>query len=137
MEKKDYLLREIEKIGALLKMIFSKMSGNEVSDAIAIEDQFEEAKGILLNEIGFDIDLFLTLKNSEIEQYISKFVGLNSTNIELLADVFKEVGIETESPDSRQYLECALRLYDFSILSDKTYSFGREEKITEIKSFLS
>ena len=66
MQQKDYLLREIEKIGLLLKMIFNKIAGKEESYALKAENQFEEEKELLLHETGFNIDVFLLIEESGI-----------------------------------------------------------------------
>ena len=76
MDQKDYLLREIEKIGTLLKRCFSKMTGSEDNLAIQLDVEFEEDKGMLLHELGFDMNLFLML--DEAEGGLSLGVGINS-----------------------------------------------------------
>ncbi len=136
MEQKDYLLREIEKIGLLLRYIFSKITGNGENYVLTMENQWAEEKGLLLHETGFDVDLFLSLNGSEIEQYISKFSGFNSPNFELLADILKAMGMKTEPEKSKEYLESALKLYEFCNSLDKTFLFDRERKISEIKNVL-
>jgi len=136
MEQKDYLLREIEKIGLVLKMIFNKIISKSENNAITIGNRFEEAKELILHEIGFNMDLFLSLNTSETETYLSKFKGFNSSNIELLADILNEAGMKTENKMSRKYLEHALNLYELCNSTDKTFSFEREHKISEIRNSL-
>jgi len=136
MEQKDYLLREIEKIGLVLKMIFNKINSNGENNAITIGNQFEEAKELMLHDIGFNMDLFLSLNIAEAEAYLSNFKGINSSNIELLADILKEAGMKTTSEMARKYLEHALNLYELCNSTDKTFSFEREHKISEIKNSL-
>lgn len=136
MEKRDYLLQEIEKIGILLRMILNKITLRGENNAISLENQFEEEKELLINEIGFNIDEFLSLETSEIEDYLSKFSGVRGSNIELLADVLKEIGMKGENKMSKAYLKKALKLYEQCNSLDKTYSFDRESKIEEIKNIL-
>ena len=136
MEQKDYLLREIEKIGLLLKMIFNKIAGKEENYALTVENQFEDAKGLLLSEIGFDIDIFLSIEKSEIEQYISEFNGIKGSNIELLADILRVMGKKTDSAKTKECLKGALKLYELCNSLDKTFSFDRERKINEIRNAL-
>lgn len=136
MEKRDYLLQEIEKIGILLRMILNKITMRGENNAISLENQFEEEKELLINEIGFNIDEFLSLETSEIEDYLSKFRGVRGSNIELLADILKEIGMKGENKISKAYLEKALKLYEQCNSLDKTYSFDRESKIEEIKNIL-
>ena len=136
MEKRDYLLQEIEKIGILLRMILNKITLRGENNAITLENQFEEEKELLINEIGFNIDGFLSLEASKIEDYLSKFSGVRGSNIELLADVLKEIGMKGENKMSKAYLKKALKLYEQCNSLDKTYSFDRESKIEEIKNIL-
>ena len=136
MQQKDYLLREIEKIGLLLKMIFNKIAGKKENYALTVENQFEEEKELLLHETGFNIDVFLLIEESGIEHYISKFDGIRGSNIELLADILKAMGDKTDSAKTKEYLKRALRLYELCNSIDKTFSFDRERKISEINSAL-
>ena len=83
MEQKDYLLREIEKTGTLLRWIIGKITGIEVNDTLTAENQFEQAKELVLNETGFDMDLLLELTEPETEKYIAGFNGINIANLEI------------------------------------------------------
>lgn len=136
MERRDYLLQEIEKIGLLLRMLLNKITSKSENTSISIENQFEEEKELFLNEMGFDIDDFLSLQTSGIEDYLSKFSGIRGANIELLADVLREIGMKYKSKLSKAYLEKALMLYEHCNSLDKTYSFDRERKIIEIKDII-
>ncbi len=125
MEQKDYLLREIEKIGLLLRMILNTITSRGENNAIVLENQFEEERELLLHEIGFNINEFILLESSEVEQYISKYSGIRGSNIELLADIIKEFGMKSESNISKACLEKALKLYELCNSLDKTYSIAR------------
>ncbi len=136
MEQKDFILREIEKIGKLLKMIFNLARNISSNESQSVENQLSEAKETLVQEAGFDIDLFVSFNDSEIALYISKFPGLNGSNIESLADALYEVGLKSEPDTNKEYLNKALKLYEMCNASDKTYSFDREGKISNIKNTL-
>lgn len=136
MERRDYLLKEIEKIGLILNAIKQKLFGGKGNSTIALEKQIEDIKAMLLNEINFDFDLFLSLNSEDSDQYISSFNGFNIENIELLAACFSEIGFSDKSADSKKYLEKALQLYEFCNSKSKTYSFEREANILTIKDFL-
>lgn len=132
MEQRDYLLREIEKIGLLLRMIFNKLIGKEERYSIPVENQFAAVKGSLLHEIGFDIDLFLSLEETEVEPYISKFNGISGSNLELLADILNEMGVMADAAQRNSYWDKALMIYHLCNSLDKTFSLDRERKISEI-----
>jgi uncharacterized protein YciU (UPF0263 family) len=134
MEQKDYLLREIEKIGLMLRMIISKLRLKGDNPVITMKTQFEEAKELMLQEAGFDIEEFLKLDINSVEQYMSKFAGFRTANIELLADVLKEMGVSSEPKMAKILWEKALRLYQICNSLDKTFSFERENKIDEIRN---
>lgn len=136
MERRDYLLQEIEKIGLLLRMILNKITSRAENGAISLENQFEEEKELVLNGMGFDLDKFLSLKASEIGEYLLNFNAIRGANIELLADVLTEMGMNDKSKSSNAYLEKALMLYEHCSSLDKTYSFDRESKINEIKNII-
>ncbi len=139
MEQKDYLMREIEKIGVMLRAIFNKLIGKKNDFAITLDTQFIYAKILMQDELAFDLPLFLSLDKAESEDYINKFQGLNVVNIEILADILQEIamGSETISTESRVFLEKSLNLYEHCNAADKTFSFAREQKINDIKRILS
>ena len=135
MEQKDFLLREIEKIGLLMSAIRQKVFGGKGNLAITLEHQIENVKGQLLNEINFDLNKFLALSIAESNEYLLSFEGFNVENIELFADNIFEIGFSDKCDNSKQYLEKALQLYDLCNLKSKTYSIARETKIKHIHTF--
>mgnify|MGYP001258166371 CR=1 FL=1 len=137
MERRDYLLREIEKIGMMLTMIISRIAGNKDSYAITPEYQFEAEREMLLNEAGFDLQLFLSLEKEEIGNYLVRFDGIKGANIEMLADLLKEMGMIVKPAMKMEYLEKALNLYELSTTLEKSFSIDRENKVQEIKKELS
>ena len=136
MEQKDYLLREIEKIGAIVSAIRQRLFGGKGNEAITLEHQIENAKGELLKESNFDLDKFLDPNTDYSNEYILSFAGFSAENIDLLAEYLSEIGFSDECDNSKKYLEKALQLYDLCNLKSKTYSFEREKKINAIKNVL-
>jgi hypothetical protein len=136
MEQKDYLLREIEKIGVLLQAIIGKIKSSKESNAASGENQVLEIKELLLNEAGFKMDSILTCRKADFEPYILGFKGMNTENIELLADIIHYMGMKMMPSPSKKYARCAMNLYELCNRLDKTYSVSREVKITEICRWL-
>jgi hypothetical protein len=137
MEEKDYLLREIEKIGLVMSALRQKLFGGKDNLAITIEKQVENAREMLINEMNFDLDTFLLLNVEKSNQYISNFKGFSIENIELFADTISKIGFSVQVDNSKRYLEKALELYDLCNFISKTYSFEREAKINAIKTLFS
>lgn len=136
MEQKDYLLREIEKIALILSAIRQKIMGGHDRLAIHIEKQVDDTKGMLLNELNFDLDEFLLLDKDGSNTYLINFEGFNAENMERLAEFIAQIGFSKNSDASKKYLEKALQLYELSILKSKTYSFEIERNILKIKNTL-
>ena len=132
MEQKDYMLREIEKIGMIISFIRQKFFSGKGNLSISIEDVLKDVNGMLLTETNFDINEFLSLNVEESNEYISSFKGFSVENMEQLAECISQIGLSENSVDSKRYLEKALQLYELCNLKSKTYSFERNKSIIKI-----
>lgn len=137
MEQKDYLLREIEKMGLLLRQLLNALTGNTGNSAISALQQVEETNEQLISEIGLDLNRILALHNSELLPYINQLKGIDNQNRELLADILYQQGVSNNGNRRKDYLEKSLHLYEYCRLADKTYSIDREFKIELVKRMLS
>jgi len=136
MQKEDYILREIQKIGIMLQMLIKKL----VVTQEKLPSQYYSGLNDVreqLDDIGFSLDTFLQLEPNRIESYLVQFEGISGPNIEMLGDLMKEMGTGSEPYIEKSCLDKALALYELCNEKDKTYSFERENKINEIKTLLS
>lgn len=136
IEQKDYLLREIEKLGAIIISIRQKLFGGKGKTALSLDKQIERAKAMLLNEANFDLDKFMALNFEDSRIYIDSFKGFSAENIELLAECIGQMVSRESTTHSKKYLEKSLQLYELCNLKSKTYSISRESQIKEIKNSL-
>lgn len=136
MEQKDYILREIEKIGLIIRAIGQRIFGGKENLSLNLENQIDAAKGMLLSEINFDLDKFLLLDIEESNRYLENFDGFSVENLELLADYISQIGFNYKSDKSKIYIVKALQLYEISALKSKTYSIERERNIITLKNAL-
>ena len=136
MEQKDYILREIEKIGFIISAIRQKLFGGNGNLSVTVENQFETLKEMLLTETNFDLDKFFSLNIEESNEYICSFKGFSAENIEHLAECISEMCLRDKYRGSKKYLEKALQLYELCNSKSKTYSLERETTINSIKSVL-
>ncbi|MDD3687188.1 MAG: hypothetical protein PHE56_10530 [Bacteroidales bacterium] len=136
MEQKDYMLREIEKIGKIISAIRRKLFGGDDNPEIITEQERTELSEMLLEEINFDLDKFFNLNFDESIEYLNSFEGFNTENIESLAELISEIGFADNSEQAKKILEKSLQLYELVILQSKTFSFDREMKIQMIKDAL-
>ena len=133
MEQKDYLLREIEKIGILMRALRRKLFGGEKEDlSIAPEWHIKEFSEMLLNDANLDLEKLLSLDQQNTQAYLSGVSGFNVANIGLLAETLAEIGFEHHS---MPFLEKALQLFDICNQLDRTWSPERESHIRKIKEF--
>jgi len=137
MEQRDYLLREIEKIGAIMSAIRQKLFGGKGNLAITLEQQVNDTKGMLLDKMNFDLDNFLELNDEGTNEYIKNIDGFSVENIEILAEIISEIGFDNKCDNSQKYLEKALQLYELCGFKSKTFSFEREANINAIKNALA
>ncbi len=91
---------------------------------------------MLLNDINFDLEVFLNLDLDESEKYLNSFEGFDASNMDELAELMAQIGFMEESDQSKTYLKKALELFELSGLKSKTYSFERQSKISNIKNAL-
>ena len=133
MEQKDYIMREVEKINAVLNAIRVLIFGGEGNIGMTLESQNKRTKDILMNEIGFDFDAFLNMNTEESNLYMLNFIGFNNSNLEQFAYYLLQIGLDFESYNSEKYLNRALQLFEFCKTKDKTFSFEREDNIKLIQ----
>ena len=129
MQKEDFLMREIEKMGLVLRAILNGLMGKREDLALKQDIQFAQTREMLLNETGFDFNLFLSMEAAASAGYIAQFRGINTENLELLARITYQSGLKLKQPEKRLFLEKALHLYDLCNQKDKTFSFERENSI--------
>ena len=130
-------MREIEKIGIMISAIIARIAGREVRTFLEEDQRFAEVREELIDKIGLDLDTFISLESDEISAYVAGMKNISLVNLELLADLIKEIGMKSGPVVSRLYLERAVILYEMCISSDRTFSFEREMKITELRNYLS
>ena len=136
MEQKDYLLREIEKIGAVVRAIMGRITGNEQEEAITVGHEFEQTTEWMLQETRFSLTKVLTLDKPLLKDYIASFRGFNVANMELLAELFYQTGIRYPEGQREKFLQKALQLYELCNEPDHTFSFERERKMNEVREVL-
>lgn len=124
MEQKDYMLREIEKIGLIINSIRQKLFGGGDNLSLTTQEQFQTLSERLYDEINFDLDKFLMSSKEDSINYLSAFNGFSVENIELLAEMVSE-----------KYPSKALQLLEYCNSLSKTYSFEREQMIAKLTSY--
>jgi len=133
MEQRDYFLREIEKIGTMLKIIFKKFTGRDRTiNTVYSEKLVEETEQEIFDNTKFEIKIFLDLNDTEKEKYLTGFDKIAASNIELLADLMLEMGKDLNNEKSQKYYDAAVQIYTYCDKLEKSISFERERKKRDI-----
>lgn len=139
MEKRDYLMDQIEQLGQALAQIFSKLFG--LSNQDNVPEAIEMTSQSLKTELNLDLSEISSIPPGEFISTLQNDKKLNHSNLELLANILLMVADETctENPESEEgfnlYGKC-LEIYSHLNERDLTYSFERESKIARIQSIL-
>jgi hypothetical protein len=139
MEKRDYLMDQIEQLGQALASIFSKLykqkGQGKVPEAIEMTNQSLKA------ELGLDID---ELSAIPAELFVDTFKmekKFSFENLERLADILLLIADKSEEENilhdqSLNLYAKSLSVYNYLNENDLTYSFERQAKIEGILSML-
>ncbi|MFC2152223.1 hypothetical protein ACFLSE_06810 [Bacteroidota bacterium] len=131
MERKDFILREIEKITILIQYLLGKYKPiKSAKEYRTIEKLFNKE---LKERYGKDLEYILNIEKIDFEKEFMQSKGFNLENIELLADLFQTLGNDQFS-ESQKYLNKALELYAYVDETSKTFSYERSNKINSLKS---
>jgi len=139
LEKRDYLMDQIEQLGRALAMIYSKLLGfrNEGKVPEAIEMTTLSLK----TELDLDLDELAAIPTEDFLSRMKDDKKFNYANLEILADILLHIAddINQSDPDSKQdlnFYDKALKIYKYLNERDLTYSFERQAKIERIESIL-
>lgn len=140
MEKRDYLMDQIEQLGRALAMILSKLYGfrgqGRVSEGIEMTNQS------LKSELNLDIDELSSVPTDQFVSRLREEKKFTHENLERLADILLLIAddLYNSKPDRKQsrnlYSKC-LKIYNFVNDSDLTFSFERQSKVERIIHILS
>ncbi len=164
MEQRDYILREIEKLGVILRAIMTKIFGGNANNPLPQEKQFEEVTQELLENANFDLRAFIRMDDARAIKYLEDRMDFNIPNLEDLALILEKLGVAepgaTEplpplslnaepgineplmaGPFELQLVEIrylslkkALLILEHCRDTDHTYSFERESRIGALKT---
>ena len=159
MEQRDYILREIEKLGMILRAIMTKIFGGNANNPLPQEKQFEEVTQELLENANFDLIAFIRMDDARAISYLDERRDFNIQNLEDLALILEKLGAteplpplplnaepgikepQIAGPFELQLVEIRSLLLKKALLilehcrdTDRTYSFERESRIRALKT---
>lgn len=134
MERRDYLLTQIQQLGRFLRRIIEMMMGK--SSSSNLEELMNQQQEDFKENCGFDIELLATPDFEELKDAISENNSYNPENIQLLADfmvLLASKNIDTPPTKIYRLKQNALKLYELLEVSEKTYSLDRQTKMAELR----
>lgn len=134
MERRDYLLTQIQQLGRFLRRIIEMMMGK--SSSSNLEELMNQHHEEFKENCGFDIELLATPDFKELKDVLTANNSYNSENIQLLADymvLLTSKNIDTPPTKIYRLKQNALKLYELLEVSEKTYSLERQTKMEELK----
>lgn len=139
MEKRDYLMDQIEQLGQALALLFSRLYG--LKSQGKIPEAIEMINQSLVSELGLDITDLSAIPTDDFILTLKEKKKFNYANLEQLADILLLIADESEGNKSVHeqsqdlYVKC-LSIYNYLNERDLTYSFERQSKIERISSML-
>lgn len=133
MQQRDLILREIEKIGVVVRAMINKIRGRE-TDEVRQEQSYVHHSAYLKDQLNLDIEFLVQSPMKQLKEKLSSNQGYNAENIELIADMLSELSIVSPAEDEIILQKRALDLYAWSIEIDKSFSMDRDVKINALKN---
>ncbi len=121
MEKRDYILREIEKIAVLIRFLLGKILS--AMTVIQKEEVYQQVDRELKINLDMDIESILHLPPDQFDNAFKESNGFNLENLEMLANLFHEMA---RIKEKKLFLIKSLELYNYISEKNKAFSFDRE-----------
>lgn len=130
MQQRDYLLREIEKIGDMLRYFIRKLvDQKEQTEEQQITEQLNDE---FFETFEVDMDTFLRMSFREMIKLIENKKGFTPGNIELLGDLLIHLA-DRDIEFQMNYLEKAKELFEYINTKSDTFSMTLSQKITHLE----
>ena len=134
MERRDYLLTQIQKLGQFLKILIEKLLGK--SSPLDFEQLVLQNQEEFKEKCGFDMHLLAAPDFDELKHVVLENDSYNSENVELLADymvLLAEKDLISPPTLLHRLRLNALQLYEAMEIKEKTYSLERQKKIADLR----
>ncbi|MCB2221658.1 MAG: hypothetical protein KQI35_14775 [Bacteroidetes bacterium] len=132
MEQRDYILREIEKIGAMIAGLIGKMIPLKEKGFLE-EDEWIDLGRTIEEDLNINLDRLLSTPSHQFDQLLTRDLGFDASNIELLADLLADIA-EIHNQDKLLLKETAIDLYEMANRNSKIFSLERAAKINRLKT---
>lgn len=133
METRDFLLRQIEQLGAVLRRLLAGISGHKYPDdqSTSIDSTQQALSEVLDLEPG----TLPSLSPEELLRALHANKGVSEENQDLLADILSTMAENaTDSQQAQAYRRQALALLEQLNATSSTYDLERHGKVALLRS---
>lgn len=134
MEQRDFVLREIEKIGAMLLALVGKLKSISPGKQFTVERHRIDSD--IKSATGLSLEELLLLPVEDISGRLLGDSRFNEENITKLAEVLAAISELLPEAESDQALERELGILELIEREGKTYSFERQARIAMLKELM-
>jgi hypothetical protein len=137
MERRDYLLTQIQKLGQFLKIMIEKLLGK--SSPVNFEQLVLQNQEEFKEKCGFDMHLLAAPDFDELKTVVMEYESYSFENLELLADYMVTMADrDLISPPTliHRLRSNAFQIYEMLEIKEKTYSLERRKKMGALKVLL-
>ncbi len=135
MERRDYLITQIQQLGRFLQLLAEKLLGK--SSSLNLEEEISKKQEEFKEVCGFEMSLLATPVFEELKEPLLNNNSYNPKNIELLADymvMLADKSVGSPLTFIHRVKLNALQLYELIEVSEKTYSIERQKKMAGLKN---
>jgi hypothetical protein len=135
MEKRDYLLRQIEQLGQVLALMLARLLNLKQVPPSGLS--LEEIKQVYNNELDLTLDLILQTPKEEIIEILKSRIKFIDHQLEEMAGIISETADILDScgqtDEARDLWEKSIYIFEYLQENTGTYSLERALKISRLK----
>jgi hypothetical protein len=139
MEKRDYLIQQIEQLGQVLARMLSFLLGIKNKGEAAF--RLEEIRKTYRDQLDLSIELVLETPAENLIEMLTGKVEFLDSHLDKMGDILKETAdlyhLAGEEEYAPELYAKALLIYEHLQASGNAFSMERMNKITELKTILA
>jgi hypothetical protein len=138
MEKRDYLMQQIEQLGQVLARMLSFLLGIKNTGQAALS--LDEIRQTYRDQLDIPIELILETPAENLIEVLTEKVEFLDSHLERMGDILKETAdiyhLASENESATELYMKALLIYEHLQASGNAFSIERMDKIGELRNLL-
>jgi len=138
MEKRDYLMRQVEQLGQVLAVMLSRLLGIKQAGSASLS--IEDINSIYRDELDITLELIINTPREEIIEFLNSRIEFINKHLEKIAEILTETAGLLEQgnqPDqARDLREKCIFIYEHLQENSGEYSLDRVMKISQLREAL-